>query len=255
MFDEFDLDGLRLPSRIVMAPMTRSRVGPGDAPTQLNAEYYAQRASSGLIISEAIVVEPRGRGYLYTPGIYSRAQIEGWKRVTDAVHAAGGRIFAQLWHVGRVSHSSLLPGGAAPLGPTNELVTELFTFACREGGEPGPVRVSRPTAMSLLQIEATIEQFATAAHNARKAGFDGVEILAANGYLFDQFQNSKVNTRDDRFGSRSAVSRACLLLETLDAIRRRAGKIRIGVRLSPFGRFNCMPDDDHADETYLHIAD
>ena len=237
-----------------MAPMTRSRVGPGDTPTAMNAEYYAQRASSGLIISEAIVVSQRARGYLFTPGLYTEDQVVGWRLVTEAVHRKGGQIFAQLWHVGRVSHLSVQPNGDAPLGPTNEHEPDLHTFAITESGKPGPVTASPPRALRTGEIRPLVDEFVRAAKWALRSGFDGLEILAANGYLFDQFLNSRVNTRTDEYGGQSPQNRARLLLETVDAICNEVKGVRLGVRLSPFGNFNNMPDDDKAEETFFHIA-
>jgi len=200
-------------------------------------------------------VEPHGRGYLDTPGLHTPAQQRAWTAVAAAVHARGGRIFAQLWHVGRVSHASLLPGGASPLGPTSVAVPGLSTFALRVDGSAGAVAATPPRAMDRAQIAATIAHFACAARHALAAGFDGIEILAANGYLFDQFQNSVVNTRTDAYGGRTPADRARLLLDTVDALREETGAARIGVRLSPFGRFNEMPHDPQTRATYLHIAD
>ena len=254
VFQSFDLQGLHLRNRIIMAPMTRSRVGPGDTPTAMNAEYYAQRASSGLIISEAIVVSQRARGYLFTPGLYTEDQVAGWRLVTEAVHRKGGQIFAQLWHVGRVSHLSVQPNGDAPLGPTNEHEPDLHTFAITESGKPGPVTVSPPRALRTGEIRPLVDEFVRAAKWALRSGFDGLEILAANGYLFDQFLNSRVNTRTDEYGGQSPQNRARLLLETVDAICNEVKGVRLGVRLSPFGTFNNMPDDDKAEETFFHIA-
>ena len=254
LFEEYQLGRLKLPSRIVMAPMTRSRVASDNQLGDLNAKYYAQRATAGLIISEAIVVNPMGRGYLYTPGLYSTVQIEGARKVTDAVHQSGGRIFAQLWHVGRVSHSAVLPGNVAPIGPTDFAEPELFTFSI-EDNQPGKYQTTAPRALDDDEIAAIPEQFASAAENAISAGFDGIEILAANGYLFEQFQNSGVNTRNGRYGGETAESRCRLLVETVDAIQQCIGKeVLLGVRLSPFGTFNCIPEDDKTEETYLYAA-
>jgi 2,4-dienoyl-CoA reductase-like NADH-dependent reductase (Old Yellow Enzyme family) len=254
LFQSFDLQGLHLRNRIVMAPMTRSRVGPGDSPTAMNAQYYAQRTSCGLIISEAVVVAPRGRGYLFTPGLYTEDQVAGWRLVTEAVHLTGGLIFAQLWHVGRVSHISLQPDGDAPLGPTNEAAPDLHTFALTESGESGEVAVSSPRALRAEEIGPIVHEFVRAAKSALRAGFDGLEILAANGYLFDQFLNSRINTRTDEYGGQSPETRARLLLETVDAICGGVKGVRLGVRLSPFGTFNSMPNDDKAEETFFFIA-
>ena len=256
MFERYDLGGLILPNRIVMAPMTRSRVGPGDVPTDLNAEYYRQRASAGLIVSEGLVVSPGGKGYLFTPGLHSGAQIDGWRRVVGAVHGAGGRIFAQLWHVGRVAHELTLPVGQAPLSSTDLWVADLQTFGITDDGKPGIVAVSRPRAMVQQDIDDLTAQFAQAARNAEQAGFDGIEILAGNGYIFEQFLNAACNTRTDRYGGQSPDNRIRLLLETIDTIKDAIGdRLPVGVRLSPYGFFNAMPRDDAVDETYLHLAE
>ncbi len=183
--------------------MTRSRVGSNGSPTQMTAQYYAQRTSCGLIVSEAVVVSPRGLGYLSTPGLYTEEQVAGWRFVTEAVHLAQGLIFAQLWHVGRVSHISLQPDAAAPLGPTNEAAPDLHTFAFTESGEPGEVAVSPPRALRPEEMGPIVQEFVRAAESALRAGFDGLELLAANGYLFDQFLNSRINTRTDEYGGQS----------------------------------------------------
>lgn len=255
LFTNYQLGGLELPNRIVMAPMTRSRVTGDDALSSLNADYYSQRATAGLIISEAIVVNPSGRGYMFTPGLYSPQQVEGCRKVADAVHKAGGRIVAQLWHVGRVAHESVLPAGETPVAPTGDPVDGLYVFGLDAEGRLGKVHVTPPRAMTEEDIEGTINSFAQAANNAKTAGFDGVEILAANGYLFDQFLNSVVNRRPGRFGGATVTSRCELLLQTIDAIRTAVGReFILGVRLSPFGNFNKMPSDPLAAETFLHLA-
>lgn len=255
LFDAYELQGLILPNRIVMAPMTRSRLADEGVFTSLNAFYYAQRATSGLIISEAINVEAGGKGYLFTPGLYTREQLKGAALITDAVHDAGGRIFAQLSHVGRVAHVSTLPNGTVPLGPASDPAENVYVFGRDEEGRPGKVPCSHPRAMSDDEVQKVISHFTDAAANAEEAGFDGVEILAANGYLFEQFLNSVVNTRAGRFGGGSASSRITLITETLKAIKRQTGSLRIGIRLSPFGTFNGMPADPLTTETYLKLAD
>ena len=189
-----------------MAPLTRNRAVHGtDAPQALNAEYYAQRASAGLIISEATQISPTGKGYAWTPGIYSPEQIAGWKQVTDAVHAQGGAIFCQLWHVGRISHTSLQPNGAQPVAPSAIPATGQRTFI--ENG--AFVEVSAPRALELKEIAAIIEDYRTAARNAIQAGFDGVEIHGANGYLIHQFLVDGANHREDRYGGPCRI--ACVL--------------------------------------------
>lgn len=255
MFSEFKLGKLRLANRIVMAPMTRSRVGEGNTPTALNAQYYAQRASSGLIISEAIVVAPQGRGYLSTPGLYSPDQVRGWAEVVKEVKQANGRLFAQLWHVGRVSHASVLPAGCAPLSPTDEHVQGLETFGLDDGGRPGKVAVSVPRAMSQADIAMTVKQFVHAADNAAKAGFDGIELLAANGYLFEQFLNAANNSRTDKYGGQTPENRCRFLLEVIDAIALALNdQLPLAIRLSPYGFFNGMPKDAEVEQTYLYLA-
>lgn len=253
LFQPFTLKNLQLKNRILMAPMTRCRAGEGDVPTALMAEHYAQRASAGLIVTEGTPVSPQGRGYLWTPGIYTRDQINGWRGVTTAVHEAQGVIFAQIWHVGRVSHVSLQPAGASPVGPTDELPEDTQTFAYDEQGNPGYVAPSPPHALSGEEIHAIVTQFADAAENAAAAGFDGVEVHGANGYLFDQFLNALINTRQDAYGG-SPENRCRFLLEAVDAAAERIGAERVGVRISPNGRFNGMPEEPEMETTLLHLA-
>ncbi len=253
LFQPYELKSLSLSNRMVMAPMTRCRAAEGDVPTALMAEYYAQRAGAGLIITEGVPVAPWARGYLWTPGIYTSEQVEGWKRVTEAVHRKGGRIFTQIWHTGRISHSSLQPEGKAPTGPTTEQSTEAVCFAYDEAGQPGNVPVSQPQALDAKGISEVRAAFVQAARNAREAGMDGVEIHGANGYLFDQFLNSRVNTRDDAYGG-SVENRCRLLLETVDAVADAIGPNRTGVRISPNGRFNDMPEDPEMASCFIHLA-
>lgn len=235
LFDSYRLGNITLPNRIVMAPLTRNRAGTGNVPTALMAEYYAQRAAAGLIVAEATQVVPEGQGYQDTPGIHSAEQIAGWKRVTDAVHARGGRIFLQLWHVGRVSHVSLQPGGQAPVAPsairakTKTFVNGTFTD------------VSEPRALRLDELPAIIEGYRKGAANAIAAGFDGVEIHGANGYLLDQFLRDGINQRTDQYGG-SIENRARLLLEVTQAIVQEIGAERTGIRISPV-----TPANDAAD--------
>lgn len=252
--DRFELADQSLPNRIVMAPMTRSRVEEGDALGEMNAQYYSQRAEAGLIISEALVVCPAGRGYLWTPGLYTQAQVDGAQKVTEAVHVAGGRIFAQLWHVGRVSSTSVLPDGAVPLAPSDTSVEGLYVFGRDAEGNLGKVRTSPARAMSESEIAETISAFADAAVRAKDAGFDGIELLAANGYIFDQFLNSDINVRTGRYGGATANTRCAFLLDTVDAIRNRLPDFPMGIRLSPFGTFNEMPIDPQTSTTHLHAA-
>jgi N-ethylmaleimide reductase len=254
LFEPFDLKTLPLKNRIVMAPMTRCRAGADYVPTILMAEYYAQRATAGLIITEGMPVSPQARGYLWTPGIYTPGQVAGWKKVTRAVHDASGAIFAQIWHVGRISHQSLQPEGAAPEGPTDEQPEGASCFAYGENGTPGNVSTSRPRALDLDGITRIKGEFVQAARNACKAGMDGVEIHGANGYLFDEFLNSVVNTRSDAYGG-SPENRCRFLLEVVDAVADAIGIGRVGVRISPNGRFNAMPEDPEMEATFLYLSE
>ena len=254
LFKPYELKSLSLKNRIVMAPMTRCRAGEGDMPTPRMAEYYVQRATAGLIITEGIPVSPRARGYLWTPGIYTAEQVKGWGQVTKAVHDAGGRMFAQIWHVGRISHQSLQPDEGAPEGPTNEQPEDAGCFAYDENGNPDNVPTSRPRALDVDGIARVREEFVQAARNAREAGMDGVEIHGANGYLFDEFLNSVVNTRSDAYGG-LVENRCRFLLETVDAVADTIGVERTGVRISPNGRFNSMPEDPEMEATFLYLAE
>jgi N-ethylmaleimide reductase len=238
IFSPFRLGPLALPNRIVMAPMTRNRAGPGNAPTALNAAYYAQRAGAGLIVAEASQVSPQGLGYPGTPGIHSAAQIAGWKLVTDAVHQAGGRIFLQLWHVGRISHPSLQPDGALPVAPS--AIAPAGQAWTLEGMKP----YVTPRALDIAEIPGLVEQFRDGAANAKAAGFDGVEVHAAHGYLLDQFLRDKTNQRNDAYGG-SALNRARLLVEVMEAVAGEWGGERVGVHLSPTNlAFNDISDSD-----------
>ncbi len=237
LFEPYRLGALELANRIVMAPLTRNRAALGNVPTSLMAEYYAQRAGAGLIISEATQVVPEGQGYEATPGIHSDAQIEGWREVTKAVHAKGGRMFLQLWHVGRVSHVSLQPGGQAPVAPS-AIRANTKTFV---GG--AFLETSPPRALRLDEIPGVIAGFRRGAANATAAGFDGVELHGANGYLLDQFLRDGTNQRDDAYGG-SIENRSRLLLETLAAVIAEVGAERTGVRLSPVTPSNDMTDSD-----------
>lgn len=234
-----------LPNRLVMSPMTRCRAAKGNVPTAVNATYYAQRASAGLIVTEATQISPQGVGYPGTPGIHSPEQIEGWKLVTGAVHAAGGRIFLQLWHVGRISHPALQPDGALPVAPS-EVRPEGQAWT-PEGMKP----FATPRALELKEIAEIIEQYRTAAVNARTAGFDGVEIHAANGYLIDQFLRDKTNRRTDAYGG-SIPNRARFLIEVSEALVSEWGAERVGVRLSPLNPFNDIADSRPA-ETFGYV--
>jgi N-ethylmaleimide reductase len=237
LFRPLQAGALRLPHRIVMAPMTRNRAGAGNVPVDLMAEYYRQRAGAALIVTEASQVTPMGVGYPNTPGIHSAEQVEGWRRITRAVHEAGGRIVLQLWHVGRISHPDYLPGGAVPVAPS--------PIAPRgKVWTPGGLKdyvVPRPLAAS--EIPGLVDDFARGAVNARAAGFDGVELHGANGYLVDQFLRDGSNRRDDAYGG-SVENRARFLLEVVRALCAAWDPSRVGVRLSPSGTFNDMADSD-----------
>ncbi len=224
--------GLTLPNRIVMAPMTRSRAAqPGNVPTALMAEYYAQRASAGLIISEATQISPQGQGYSHTPGIHSAAQIDGWRRVTEAVHAAGGRMVLQLWHVGRMSHP-VFHGGQLPVAPS-ALNPHAQVWVMGTDGIGRMLDCPTPRALDTAEIGDIVEDYRRAAANAMAAGFDGVEIHGANGYLIDQFLRTTSNHRDDAYGG-SPDKRLRFLDEVAQAVIGEAGAARTGVRLAPF---------------------
>ena len=236
LFDPIKVGDLTWPNRIVMAPLTRCRAAAGRVPTALMAEYYAQRASAGLILSEATAVTPQGVGYPDTPGIWTDEQVAGWKQVTQAVHAAGGRIFCQLWHVGRVSHPDHL-NGELPVAPS----------AIAPLGHVSLLRPQRefvvPRALDLAEIPGIVEAYRKGAENAKKAGFDGVEIHAANGYLIDQFLQDSTNKRTDAYGG-PIENRARLLLEVADAAISVWGAGRVGVHLAPRGDAHTMGDSN-----------
>ena len=226
-----------------MAPLTRSRARqPGNVPTVLNACYYAQRASAALIISEATQVSMQGQGYAWTPGIHSREQVAGWRLVTDAVHEAGGRIFLQLWHVGRISHPSLQPDNVLPVAPS-AITPAGNAFIENEKGEGQLVPFVRPRALQIEEMPYLVQQYARGARNALAANFDGVEVHGANGYLIDQFINSSTNHRTDAYGG-TVEHRARFLMEVVEAVSEIWGPDRVGVRLSPLGQLNDISDDD-----------
>ncbi|HTR07946.1 MAG TPA: alkene reductase [Paraburkholderia sp.] len=240
LFTPLKLGAVALKHRVIMAPMTRMRSAqPGNVPHALNAEYYRQRASEGgLLITEATDITPQAQGYRGTPGLYSAEQIAGWRAVTDAVHAKGGFIFSQIWHVGRISHSSLQPGGALPVAPSAVRPAGEHTDASGQN-----VPYETPRALEEAELAELVSDFVTAARNAREAGFDGVEVHGANGYLLDQFLRNGSNKRTDRYGG-SIENRARLLLEVVDAVIAALGAERVGVRLSPWNGFNDMSDSD-----------
>jgi len=262
LFTPLQLGAIQIPNRIIMAPMTRMRAGSGGIPTPLNAQYYAQRASAGLIIAEGTAVSHQGQGYPSAPGIYTTEQIEGWRIVTDAVHANEGKIFLQIAHNGRNSHSSLLPGGTLPVAPS-AIPPELPAFT----KEFKQVSVETPRALETSEIAPIADSFAQAAANAIEAGFDGVEIQAANSHLIDQFLQDGTNQRADIYGG-PAESRIRFLLEVVDKVSAAVGKDRLGVRLSPFGRYGGIHDSnplhlyriviealDSREIAYLHLIE
>lgn len=239
LFEPVSMGDLTLPNRVLMAPLTRNRAQADGTPKDMAQTYYAQRASAGLIVSEATQISPLGKGYLDTPGIYTDDHIAGWRKITNAVHAGGGRIFCQLWHVGRISHTSLLPEGSLPVSSSAKRA-EAQTFTAN-----GFEDCSAPEALAEDQIEQTIVDYVHAAKSAQEAGFDGIEVHAANGYLLDQFLQDGVNTRSDDYGG-SIENRMRLLCEVLDAVGDVWPQGRIGVRLSPLGQANDISDSDPA---------
>ncbi|MGQ3675236.1 alkene reductase [Xanthobacter sp. TB0139] len=247
LFDSFRLGDMTLPNRIAMAPLTRNRAEAGLVPGDMTAQYYAQRASAGLLITEASQISQQGQGYQDTPGIYSPEQVAGWRKVTDAIHAAGGRVVIQLWHVGRVSHTALQPGEGAPVAPsairaeTKTYVNDSFT------------ETSLPRALDASEIPGIVEDYRKAAANAVAAGFDGVEIHAANGYLIDQFLKDGANRRSDSYGG-SITNRTRFLLEVLDAVVGEIGAARTGLRLSPVSPANGI-SDSHPQALFNHVMD
>ena len=247
LLSSYQLGPYDLKNRMVMAPMTRNRAGRGNAPQPMNALYYAQRAGAGLIITEAAQVSPQGLGYPDMPGIYSPEQIAGWRLVTDLVHKRGGVIFLQLFHCGRISHPSLQPGGATPVAPS----------AIKPKGEAmtyqGPRPFVEPRALRTEEIAEIIEQFRRGTENAREAGFDGVELHAANGYLIDQFLRDGTNQRRDQYGG-EVNNRARFLLEVTEAVINVMGDGRVGVRISPENPFNDMYDSN-SESLFSHLAE
>ncbi len=240
LFESVKVGDLTLNNRIIMAPLTRMRSKqPGDIPHALNALYYSQRSTAGLIISEATQISPQGKGYPATPGIHSNEQIAGWKLITQAVHEQGGKIFLQLWHVGRISHKSLQIDGKLPVAPSAIPAKNSGTY----DSNFKPVAIETPHALTIDEIKSIIEDYKNATKNAIEAGFDGVELHGANGYLLDQFLHDGSNQRDDIFGG-SIENRCRLVLEILDEIIKIIGKGRVGIRLSPYGTFNDMNDSN-----------
>lgn len=251
LFEPLTLGAVTTPNRVFMAPLTRMRAtAPGDAPNELMQEYYVQRASAGLIISEGTQISPEGKGYMDTPGIYNDEQVAGWRTITDAVHAAGGRIAAQLWHVGRVSHESFHQDGL----PVSASASPYRNRTTIRGEDGNPTRASCPTprALALDEIPRVLEDFRRATVNARDAGFDLVEIHGAHGYLLHQFLAADSNLRTDSYGG-SLENRARLMLEVTDAVADAWSADRVGIRISPIGSFNGT-EDPAGPEAGLYVA-
>lgn len=248
LFESYKLGPITLSNRTVMAPLTRNRAVAGFVPNPLAVEYYAQRASAGLLITEASQISQQGQGYQDTPGIYTKEQVAGWKKVTDAVHAKGGHIFIQLWHVGRISHTSLQPNGGAPVSASaikakgKTYVNNTFT------------ETSEPRALELSEIPGLIEDYRKAAKNAIEAGFDGVEIHAANGYLLEQFARDSTNKRTDEYGG-PIENRARLMLEVAQAVAEEIGAERTGIRISPVTPANDAALDSEPQKLFDYIVD
>jgi N-ethylmaleimide reductase len=240
LFSPYQLGPITLANRVVMAPLTRSRVGNDGVPTELTATYYGQRASAGLIVSEATNISQQGKGYAWTPGIWSPEQVEGWRGVLDAVHARGGHMVCQLWHVGRISHPSLQPAGGLPVAPSAiKPAGQAFT-------EQGFQQHVTPRPLHTDELPGIVEQYRHAARCAMAAGFDGVEIHGANGYLLDQFMRSSTNYRTDRYGG-TLENRLRLTLEVAQAVADVVGANRTGIRISPVSPANDIRDADRAD--------
>lgn len=267
LFQSIQLGNISLKNRIVMPPMTRSRASQaGDVANELMATYYAQRATAGLIISEGTQISPMAKGYAWTPGIYTAEQISGWKKVTDAVHTKGGAIFAQLWHVGRVTHPDNI-GGQQPISSSAIQAENVKVFIDNGTREPGFVEAALPREMSVDEIKQVVEQYRQGALNAIDAGFDGIELHAANGYLINQFIDSKANNRTDEYGG-SLENRLRFLDEVVTAMVEAIGAERVGVRLAPLTTLNGTVDADPIvtytaaaallnthNIVYLHIAE
>jgi N-ethylmaleimide reductase len=236
-----------------MAPMTRAR-SPLDIADERTALYYAQRATAGLIISEGTPISREGQGYLFNPGIFSAEQIAGWRLTTQSVHALGGKIFAQLWHVGRISHPSIQTDGKLPVSATSRQAKDASAFGLTENGTPGPVTPPAPRQLETKEVRRIVSDFAQAAENALSAGFDGVEIHGANGYLLEQFLNPLVNDRTDRYSAHTLNGRLRFVLEVIDAVSSRIGTDRTAIRLSPYGQLFDMPIYPEIDETYTALA-
>jgi N-ethylmaleimide reductase len=249
LFDQYLLGGAELRNRIVMAPMTRSRAVENNTPNALMAQYYGQRASAGLIVTEGVSPSPNGLGYARIPGLFNEAQVAGWKLVTDAVHAKGGKIFVQLMHTGRVSHQDNLPAGAQVVGPSSEVCPGEMWVDKSARMQPHSV----PHAVSEAEIKQVVQEYANAAKLAVEAGFDGIELHAANGYLMEQFLNPNVNKRTDGYGANIA-GRNRFVIEVADACIKAIGGNKVGIRISPQGVFNSTGDFAELEPQYLALA-
>ena len=253
LFAPFQLAATTLANRIVMAPLTRSRA-PSDIATERIALYYTQRATAGLIVSEGTPISREGQGYLFNPGIYTPEQIAGWRLTTESVHAIGARMFAQIWHVGRVSHTSIQENGQAPASATTKIAQGATAYGYDEHGQPALVPTSAPRAFATDEVARVVRDYASAAANAIEAGFDGVEIHGANGYLLEQFINPLVNDRTDRYAADTMDNRLRFALEVVDAVVAKVGRARVGIRISPYGQLFDMPLYDEIDATYTALA-
>ncbi|BBU32524.1 alkene reductase (plasmid) [Burkholderia sp. THE68] len=253
LLESYDMNGTRLANRVLMAPMTRSRAR-DTVPDASTALYYRQRASAGLIVTEGSQISVEGTGYLFTPGIHTPEQIKGWQAVTKGVHEEGGKIFIQIWHVGRISHVSLQENGALPVSSVGAPAEGYTCFGYDEKGQPGPVPVSTPRAMTKEDIARVTSDFVSAAKNSMEAGFDGIEIHAANGYLFEQFISASCNTRTDEYGG-STMNRLRFVLDAVDAMSEAIGSNRVGIRLAPYGRLHDMHSFDDEENTWLTLAE
>lgn len=247
LFDPIALGSLLLKNRVFMAPLTRNRADSDGVPGPLTGTYYSQRSSAGLIITEATQISPMGKGYINTPGIHSRQQVDAWRKIVESVHANSGHIFLQLWHVGRISHRSLLPNNVSPVAPSAVRAdAETFTAG-------GRAKVSEPVALTLSGIRETLANYRSAARNAKEAGFDGVEIHAANGYLIDQFLRTKSNRRADEYGG-GVSNRVRFLTEAVEQVLNIWDSEYVGVRISPTVAFNDMADDDPHETFHVTAA-
>ena len=251
LFEPTKVGDISVKNRIVMAPLTRNR-SPGAVPNDLNVEYYRQRATAGLIITEATAITHQGQGYANVPGLYTKEALDGWKRVTDAVHAAGGKIVVQMWHVGRISHTTLQPGDSKPVSSTNR-VAKTKTYLVNADGTGSFAETSEPRALEVAEIPGIIEDYRKAARAAIDAGFDGVEIHGANGYLLDQFIRDGINDRTDRYGG-SIENRARLTFEVVDAVTKEIGAGRTGIRISPMTPSNDA-FDSNPQANFTHVVE